>query len=101
MKQLRAQDLIPAVVYGPDTPPKPIQIKERSLRTVLQQAGSTALINLDVEGESNPYAVLAREIQRDILTGRLQHVDFYQVRLTETVRTSPRLVFVGQSPMVQ
>jgi large subunit ribosomal protein L25 len=101
VKKLRAQDLVPAVVYGPDTPPKPIQIQWRSLFRILQQSGSTSLINLLVEGEPNPYVVLPREIQLDALTGRLQHVDFYQVRLTEKVRTMPRLVFVGESPLVQ
>jgi large subunit ribosomal protein L25 len=28
-------------------------------------------------------------------------VDFYQVRLTEKVKTTPRLEFVGESPMVK
>ena len=88
------------MVYGPDTPPKPIQIQWRSLFRTLQQAGSTSLINLLVEGELDPYLVLPREIQLDALSGRLQHVDFYQVRLTEKVRTTPRLVFVGESPLV-
>ncbi|NIV30403.1 MAG: 50S ribosomal protein L25, partial [Anaerolineae bacterium] len=48
-----------------------------------------------------PRVVLAREIQRDILTGQTMHVDFYEVRLTETVRTMPRLEFVGESPAVK
>jgi large subunit ribosomal protein L25 len=100
VKQLRAQNWIPSVVYGPDTPPKLLQIQERALHTTLQQAGSTALIDLRVEGEANAYVVLPREIQRDVLTGRLQHLDFYQVRLTEKVRTMPLLNFVGESPLV-
>jgi large subunit ribosomal protein L25 len=28
------------------------------------------------------------------------HVDFYQVRLTEKVKTTPRLEFVGESPLI-
>jgi large subunit ribosomal protein L25 len=101
VKQLRRQQLIPAVVYGPDTPSKGIQIEERALSTALQQAGSTALIDLYIDAEGKPDVVLARDIQRDILTSRFQHVDFYQVRLTEKVRTSPRLEIVGESPLVQ
>lgn len=101
VKQLRAQDWTPAVVYGPDTPAKSIQIEERALSRVLQEAGSTALINLFVDKERQPNVVLARDIQRDILSNRLQHVDFYQVRLTEKVRTSPRLEIVGKSPLIE
>jgi large subunit ribosomal protein L25 len=101
VKNLRAKNLIPAVVYGPDTPASPIQVEERSLATALQQAGSSTLIDLTVDEESEAQVVLAREVQRDALTGQLRHVDFYQVRLTETVRTSPRLEFVGESPLVK
>ncbi len=101
VKRLRANSWIPAVVYGPDTPATPIQVEERSLGAALQQAGSSTLIDLKVDQEAEAHAVLAREVQRDALTGQLRHVDFYEVRLTEMVRTSPRLEFVGESPLVK
>ena len=101
VKGLREANLIPAVVYGPDLDSLSVQIAERSLFRVLQDAGSTALIYLFVDDASEPHVVLAREIQRDILSGRTMHVDFYEVRLTETVRTMPRLEFVGESPAVK
>lgn len=101
VKQLRAEQWIPAVVYGPDRPVESLQIWEVSLRKALQVAGSTALIDLVVDGKKKPYVVLAREIQQDILTGRVQHVDFYQVRLTEKVKTTPRLEFVGEAPVAK
>jgi large subunit ribosomal protein L25 len=59
------------------------------------------LIDLVVGGKKKPYVVLAREIQQDILSGRVQHVDFYQVRLTEKVKTTPRLEFVGEAPIAK
>jgi len=76
-----------------------IQAPERAVDKTLRQAGSM-LINLTVDHEPQPRAVLVREIQRHPLTGRLQHVDFYQVRMTEKVKTSIPLHFVGQSPLV-
>lgn len=101
VKQLRAEGWIPAVLYGPDTPPRSLQIQQRALQKTMEQAGSTALIDLYVSDEAKPYVVLAREIQRQPLTGQLRHVDFYQVRLTEKVRTNPRLEFVGEVFLVQ
>lgn len=101
VKRLRSEGLVPAVVYGPDLASKPITTEERDLSQVLRQAGTTSLINLAVDEDPEPDVVLAREIQRDILTGRLLHVDFYQVRLTEKVKTTPRLEFVGESPLVR
>ena len=101
VKRLRAQGWIPAVVYGADMSTRSVQVHERSLFKTLKQAGSTTLIDLFVEDESEPHVVLAREIQRDSITGQLVHVDFYQVRLTERVKTMPRLEFVGESPLVK
>jgi len=101
VKRLRSKELIPAVVYGPDTPSLAIQIPERTLFATLQQAGSTQLINLFVDKEADSTVVLARDVQRDMFTSRLLHVDFYQVRLTEKVKTTPRLVVVGESPAVK
>jgi large subunit ribosomal protein L25 len=101
VKRLRAEGWIPGVLYGPDTPSRALQVEDRALVRTLQEAGSTALINLFVDDEPKPNLVLARDIQRDILTGQLKHVDFFQVRLTEKVRTSPRLELVGESPLVK
>jgi large subunit ribosomal protein L25 len=101
VSQLRAEDWVPAVVYGPDTPAKPIQIERRALTKALSQVGSTALIDLYVDGQRPPYVVLAREVQRFPLRGWVRHVDFFQVRLTEKVKTSPGLEFVGESPLVK
>jgi large subunit ribosomal protein L25 len=100
VKRLRSENLIPAVVYGPDMEAASIQIEERDLFKTLQDAGSTALINLFIDDTASPQVVLAREIQRDPLTSRVQHVDFYTVRLTEKVKTTPRIEFIGTSPLV-
>jgi large subunit ribosomal protein L25 len=101
VKRLRAENVIPAILYGPDTPALSIQVEERALFKTLQQTGTTSLIDLYVDKSSKPNVVLARGIQRDSLTGRLLHVDFYQVRLTETVKTMPRLEIVGESPLAK
>ena len=101
VKQLRLEEVVPAVIYGPDTPSRPIQAPERSLMDILSEAGSTQLVNVFVDDEKKPTMVLARDISRDIMSGRLLHVDFYQVRLTETVKTSPRLEYIGESPAIK
>ncbi len=101
VRQLRKQGWIPATLYGPDTPSRTIQVEERKLNKVLQQVGGSALINLMVDERREPYVVLARSIQRNTLTGRVQHVDFYQVRLYEKIRTTPAVEIVGESPLVK
>jgi large subunit ribosomal protein L25 len=101
VKHLRREGWIPAVLFGAKQEATPIQVEERALDATLREASSTALINLFVGEERQPHVVLARDIQRDILTSRLRHVDFYQVQLDRKVRTSPLLEIVGQAPAVQ
>lgn len=100
VKRLRSQGWVPAVLYGSTLPPKSLQLEEGDLYKTLQVAGATSLINLFVADEAEPYVVLAREIQRDVFTGRLQHVDFFQVQLDHKIKTMPYLEIVGESPLV-
>ena len=100
VKRLRADGLIPAVLYGGKVSTTHIQVDERDLSKALQEAGATTLISLYIDDDPEAHVVLAREIQRDILTSRLQHVDFYQVQLDRMVKTSPALEIVGESPLV-
>jgi len=101
VRQMRARDLIPAVVYGHDVAARSIQAEERLLTKTLRQAGTTALIELFLDDDPKPQLVLARDVQRNSLNGRLVHVDFYEVRLTEKVKTTPRLEFVGEPILVK
>ncbi|MEO6458512.1 MAG: 50S ribosomal protein L25, partial [Chloroflexia bacterium] len=50
-KQLRRQDLVPAVVYGPNIDSESIQVPIKELERVYLRAGNITLIDLKV-GES-------------------------------------------------
>jgi len=101
VRQMRAKEWVPAVIYGPDQAARSIEAQERALGQVLRHAGDTSLIDLFVDDEPAATPVLAREVQRNPLNGRLVHVDFYQVRLTEKVKTSPHLRFHGEPALVK
>lgn len=101
VKRLRAEGWIPAVLFGARQAATSVQVEERELDRTLRQAGSTALVDLYIDGEDDPHIVLVRDIQRDVLTSRLQHVDFYQVQLDRKVKTSPALHLVGEAPVVE
>jgi large subunit ribosomal protein L25 len=101
VKGLRRDGLVPAVLYGPKTEPIPIQCDGRELQRVLARAGGTNLISVRIGGAGRPKMALAREAQRDPITNELYHVDFYQVVMTEKVKTEVNVVLTGQSPPVQ
>jgi len=100
VKRLRAQGWIPAIIYGAETEPIPIQVKERDLIQTLQQAGGTRLIAIKIDGDK-PHVALAREIQRDFITRQILHVDFQEVVKTRTIVTEVPIHLEGEPPPVR
>ena len=101
VRGLRREGIIPAILYGPKTEVIPIQCDERELQRVLAEAGGTNLISLKIDDAGKPRMTLAREVQRDVITNELHHVDFYQVVMTETVKTEVNIILTGEPPIVQ
>lgn len=99
-KRLRKAGLIPATLYGPETEAMSLQVSHLELRRILDIAGTNQLIRLRIEGADEPSMVLAREVQRDVITHSLLHVDLYQVVMTEQITAEIPLEFVGEAPAV-
>jgi large subunit ribosomal protein L25 len=97
--QLRKQDLIPAVMYGNKIAAKNIAVKYIDFKRVYDKAGESALIELEVEGKK--LNALIHDLQYDPMSGRVTHVDFFQVNMKEEVETEIPLEFVGESAAVK
>jgi large subunit ribosomal protein L25 len=99
-KRLRRTGLIPATLYGPRTKPISLQMQERDLQRVLDKAGTNQLISLRIGEADKPRMTLAREIQQDVISHSLLHVDFYEVAMTEKITAEIPLSLVGEAPIV-
>ena len=100
VKALRRAGQIPVNLYGRTVEPMTLQVDARSLGRVLLRAGTTRLITLNVQGRE-PQVALARDIQREPVTGSLYHVDFFAVSMTERIKLQVSIVLTGESPAVQ
>ncbi len=98
--RLRRAGITPANIYGHRVPSTAIELNTQELERLVRRAGRTALVNLRVEGEPEPRAVLVREVQRKPTTDQLLHVDFLQVSLEEPIRVVVPLVAVGHAPVL-
>ncbi len=101
VKQLRREGWVPGVMYGRDFASQSLQFEERALNKVLSQVGGSQLIKIKIEGEKEPEQTLLREVQRDVITGSLLHVDFYRVMMTEAITTEIPLLITGESPIAE
>lgn len=93
-KQLRRQGWIPAIIYGQGQNLN-IQVENLPLRHVLREAGTTNLIDINVEKDK--LTVLAKEVQRHPTRGDLIHVDFYEVNMKEKIVVEATLVAIGEA----
>ncbi len=93
VKKLRAQGIIPGVLYGPAFEPVPFQVEWAKLRPVLREAGGSQVVEFVLEGEK--HHALVREVQRDAIRGDVLHVDFYRVRMDVAIRTEVPIVLVN------
>lgn len=97
VKRLRREGKLPAILYGPELEePIPLVLDYTEVYKTIRHLGPSALIELEVEGQT--YTTIIRERQRDVITGRLLHVDFQAVSLTEAVESEVQIVLTGEAP---
>lgn len=83
-RRLRAEDQIPAVLYGQGMQPVSISVARRDLRVALSgPAGQNTILKLDVDGTA--YNAIVKEMQRHPVRRTVSHVDFVQIDLSEEI----------------
>jgi large subunit ribosomal protein L25 len=100
VKVLRREGLTPANVYGHGIESRALQVDTATLVHALRSLGRNAILSLHIEGEKAPRPVMVRGVQRDPVTDRLLHIDFYQVSLAEKMRAEVPVVLIGKAPAV-
>lgn len=94
-KYLRQKGILPAVLYGNKIKNISLKINEKEFEKIYKQAGQTSLISLEVENSKNKFLVLIHAIQRDALTNKFIHIDFYQSSLDQEIEAKIPLILTG------
>jgi large subunit ribosomal protein L25 len=92
-RKIRAQDQIPAVIYGHGTDPQHVTLPGHE--TMLITRRSNALITLDIEGTQQ--LALVKDIQRDPVKQVIEHIDLIVVRQGEKVEVDVPVHIEGES----
>jgi large subunit ribosomal protein L25 len=98
--QLRRAGQTPANVYGHRIDSTSVQVGTPELTHMLKVTGRNALIELSIEGEGSARTVMVRDIARNPLNGKVLHVDFYQVNMTEKMKADVPVILTGTSEAV-
>lgn len=98
VKKLRREGKLPANVYGKGLESTAIQVDTKAFEAVYKEAGETGLVDLTVDGETKP--VLIKNLQMQYPLRIPLHVDFYQVNLSEKVKTMVPIEIIGEAKAV-
>lgn len=99
VKALRRQGGLPAILYGKSIQPIPITLDYREAIRVLPKITSSQLVTIKIDGDE--HTALVREKQYHPVQGKLIHVDFMAVSLTEKIRAYVAVHLQGASPAVE
>ena len=93
-RRLRAQGLIPGVVYGAKKEPVPVAVSPKEIGTILRSAsGENTLFDLQLEGGRRK--VILKEFQVEPIKGKLLHADFYEVALDQALEVTVHIELTG------
>ncbi len=98
-KSLRKKDVLPGVLYGPKIKPLALEIDLKEFEKIYKEAGESSLISLQVDNRK--VSVLIHEIQRDPLSLKPIHIDFYKPSLEEEITAAVSIIFEGESRAVK
>ena len=98
-RRLRADEQIPAVLYGHGMQPVSISVARRDLRVALSgPAGQNTILKLDVDGTT--YNAVIKEMQRHPVRRNVSHVDFVQIDLSEEIVMAVPVHLTGNAKIV-
>lgn len=99
-RQLRRQEAVPAILYGPKTAPIPLAVPAVRLLKLLRDMGEESkLIRLVIDDgqKQTVRQALIREVQTHPVRRRFLHVDFYEVPLDQLILVDVPVEIDGES----
>lgn len=94
VKKLRKENLIPGVVYSRGEETRVLSVSGAEFSKVFKQAGSSSIIDLNLGGDTIP--VIVKGVQREAVSGAIQHIDFQKVNMKEKLKISIPIVLVNR-----
>jgi large subunit ribosomal protein L25 len=97
-RRLRRDGKVPGVFYGPKSTPMPIAVDRKDFAAHVANLEGSHLIRFESAAQDLQKRVaLVREVQHHPVDGGILHVDFYEVDLTQRLRVTVPLHFVGMA----
>ena len=102
-RQMRRDNLLPAVVYGANIAPLNLSLNTYSMSELIRKNGSSGLfINLEVAGDTKKNrTVVLKDIQMDAFSLKYLHVDFQEIDMSNKLSVTVPVETSGESKGVK
>ena len=96
VRKLRARGFVPAVIYGRNDKPQPLQVSARDINAMMSQAsGENVLVELEIAGDGKTRTALVQEVQHSPVGGEIRHIDFNAISMDQMIQAEVPLEPVG------
>jgi large subunit ribosomal protein L25 len=99
IKQIRAEGKIPAVVYGRKAGSAAISVEGKELIALLR-GNPHAVLQIEMP-TGGKHSVMVQDVQKDIMTGAILHVDLHQISMNDPVHTNVVVTLTGEAKGVR
>ncbi|MBT8491391.1 MAG: 50S ribosomal protein L25 [Deltaproteobacteria bacterium] len=103
-RRLRAEGLTPAIIYGFQTEPIMLTVKSFDLKKILEKIRKESIfVKLEIEDGKKKTEKLSilKDIQINTLKKRLDHADFYEIRMDAALIIDVPILVTGEAPGVE
>lgn len=101
-RALRRNGRIPAVIYGPGVAPDLLSVDGHDLELLLNKgATGQQLIQLTWGEGQTERTTMIKELQKDPVSNRLLHADFYEIAMDRKIRVKVPVRTVGKSKGIE
>ncbi|MBI9106924.1 MAG: 50S ribosomal protein L25 [Spirochaetales bacterium] len=97
-KKMRTEGRIPAVIYGHNDPMN-ISVDAKEFSKKFEKISENTIITIAIGKDS--YSVLVKDFQDDILTSKIQHIDFFEIEKGKTLKTNVPIHIEGSAKGVR
>ena len=94
VNKLRANSTIPAVIYKKGEETKSLQVDERDFRLTFREAGTTSVIDLDLDGTN--HSVIVKDVQMHPVRNEVLHIDFQELNMDEKIKVLIPVILHGR-----
>ncbi|HEX7151739.1 MAG TPA: 50S ribosomal protein L25 [Thermoanaerobaculia bacterium] len=102
-RKLRANEKVPAVVYGGHREPVAITVDRKAVTELIHKSehGIRSIFLLKMAGTDQQRHAMIKDVQIDPISRRMQHIDFVRVVMDETVKVTIPVHVIGIAKAVK